>query len=98
MSKKIAAAFAMGAAIMFSASAANAACKTYAAKATSNSAESAKWYVMETNVQQLSWGLWPGWVATGKVAGYRVKNQRYICKKNGGSVTCKGRATFCKIK
>ena len=98
MSKRLAAALAMGAALALSASAASAACKSYAAKATSNSVKSAKWFVMETNVQQLSWGLWPGWVATGKVAGYRVKNERYRCKKNGGSVTCKGRATFCKIK
>jgi hypothetical protein len=75
--------------------AAEAGCVTKAAKATAGSAESAKWYVMETMVQAVSWGLWPGWLSTGKVDGHSVRNERYSCKPDGGQVTCRGRADFC---
>ncbi|MGQ0455653.1 MAG: hypothetical protein ACT4OU_01190 [Hyphomicrobium sp.] len=75
--------------------AAEAGCVTKAAKATAGSTESAKWYVMETMVQAVSWGLWPGWLSTGKVEGYSVHNERYSCKPDGGQVTCRGRADFC---
>jgi hypothetical protein len=71
-------------------------CVTKGAVATSNSEDSAKWFVMETMVQAVSWGLWPGFLANGKVEGYDVKNERYNCKPDGGSVTCRGQATFCK--
>ncbi|MBX9682312.1 MAG: hypothetical protein K2X41_00850 [Hyphomicrobium sp.] len=74
---------------------ANAACVTKAARATAGSAESAKWYVMETMVQAVSWGLWPGWLSNGKVAGHSVRNERYQCQPDGGQVTCRGRADFC---
>jgi hypothetical protein len=46
-------------------------------------------------VQSVSWGLWPGFVATGNVDGYRVMNKRYRCTADGGMTTCHGRATFC---
>ncbi|MFN0217313.1 MAG: hypothetical protein ACKVP4_00710 [Hyphomicrobium sp.] len=75
--------------------AAEAGCVTKAAKATAGSTESAKWYVMETMVQAVSWGLWPGWLSTGKVEGYSVHGERYSCKPDGGQVTCRGRANFC---
>jgi hypothetical protein len=95
--KSITLAMAGAAFIILAASAgAQAACVTKGAKATAGNAKDAKWFVMETIVQQISWGLWPGWVATGKTPGYRVKGERYRCKKNGGSVTCIGQATFCK--
>lgn len=71
-------------------------CVTKGAKATAGSESSAKWFVMETIVQQVSWGLWPGWVATGEVSGHTVKNERYKCESKGGSVTCIGQATICK--
>lgn len=74
---------------------AEAGCVTKAANATAESEKSAKWYVMETMVQAVSWGLWPGWLSTGKVEGYSVRNERYSCKWDGGSVTCRGRADFC---
>lgn len=79
----------------FAASSANAGCVAKGAVATSDSEASAKWYAMETMVQAVSWGLWPGWLSTGKVDGYSVTNERYRCNKDGGSVTCHGRATFC---
>jgi hypothetical protein len=47
-------------------------------------------------VQAVSWSLWPGFLANGKVEGYRITGERYSCKKDGGAVTCRGRATFCK--
>ncbi len=75
---------------------AQAGCVNKHAVATSFSEDSAKWFALETMVQSVSWGLWPGFVATGEVAGYNVKNKRYSCTTSGGSVTCKGRATFCK--
>lgn len=74
---------------------AEAGCVTKAARATAASTESAKWYVMETMVQSVSWGLWPGWLSNGKVAGHKVRNERYSCKPDGGQVTCRGRADFC---
>ena len=77
-------------------SSAQAACVTQGAIATSADAKSAKWYVMETMVQAVDWGLWPGYVATSKVAGYKVTGERYKCKPDAGGVTCQGRATFCK--
>jgi hypothetical protein len=75
---------------------ASAACTTKAAVATAGSESSAKWYVMETMVQAVSWGLWPGFLATNKVEGYNVRNERYSCKPDGGQITCRGRADFCK--
>ena len=83
------------AAISFGAASANAGCVTKGAVATSSSADSAKWFAMETMVQNVSWGLWPGFLANGDVAGYKVINKRYQCKPDGGMVTCHGRATFC---
>lgn len=71
-------------------------CVSKGAVATAGSAESAKWYALETMVQAVSWGLWPGFVATNKVEGYTVKNERYRCNPDGGQVTCHGRASFCK--
>ncbi len=73
-------------------------CKTYGAKATAGSEKSAKWFVMETIVQQVSWGLWPGWVANGKTPGYKVRGKRFKCRKSAGGSTCIGQATFCRIK
>jgi hypothetical protein len=73
-------------------------CVSKAAVATSGSAESAKWYALETMVQAVSWGLWPGFVATNKVEGYTVKNERYKCSPDGGQVTCHGAASFCTNK
>ncbi len=72
-----------------------AACVTKYAEATSGSAKSAKWFVLETMVQSVSWSLWPGFVATNKVAGYKIKDEKYKCKSSGGGVICRGRATFC---
>lgn len=77
---------------------ANAGCVSKGAVATSGSAESAKWYALETMVQAVSWGLWPGFVATNKVAGYTVKNEHYKCSPEGSQVTCHGVATFCTNK
>lgn len=88
------AALAAAASFVF-ASAASAGCVHKGAKATAGSEKDAKWYVMETMVQAVSWGLWPGWLQTGKVAGYSVSGERYVCKPDGGQVTCRGRATFC---
>ena len=70
------------------------ACVTKYAVATSGTADSAKWFALETTVQLVSWGLWPGFVATNKVEGYTVKD-KYTCKPDGGSVTCNVAATFC---
>lgn len=87
---------AVAAAMMLGTTAASAGCVTKGAVATAGSADSAKWYALETMVQAVSWGLWPGFVATNKVEGYTVKDERYSCKPDGGQVTCRGRATFCK--
>ena len=70
-------------------------CVTKSAVATSGSADSAKWFALETTVQALSWGLWPGFVSTNKVEGYTVAD-RYSCKPDGGQTTCNVTATFCK--
>ncbi len=75
---------------------ASANCVTKGAKATSYSESSAKWFVMETIVQQVSWGLWPGWVATGQLPGYKIKKEKYKCSKESSSTTCIGQATICK--
>jgi len=75
---------------------AQAECVKKGAVATSGSAESAKWFALETMVQSVSWGLWPGFLANGKVAGYNIVNEKYSCKPDGGQVTCRGTATFCK--
>ena len=76
---------------------------TKGANATAGTEASAKWYVMETMVQAVSWGLWPGFLSANpqhtanyKVAGYKISNERYKCSPAGGQVTCRSRATFCK--
>lgn len=87
-----------GCGLIIAAGAANAQCVRKGAEATSGTEESAKWFVMETMVQSVSWGLWPGFLANGKVEGYTIKNEKYKCKKSGFSVNCVGAATFCKTK
>jgi hypothetical protein len=72
-------------------------CVTKAAVATSGSEDSARWYAKETMVQSVSWSLWPAYLADGSVPGYQVRNERYKCTKDGGGVTCRGQATFCKV-
>ena len=89
------AALAAAAAVCFATSA-SAECVTKGANATAGSAESAKWYALETMVQAVSWGLWPSYVANGSVPGYTIKDQKYVCNNDGGGVFCRGRATFCK--
>jgi hypothetical protein len=96
MKKSVLMCAALAAAMSFGAGVANAGCVTKGAVATSSSADSAKWYAFETMVQSVSWGLWPGFLATGNVEGYKVVNKRYNCRPDGGMVTCHGRATFCK--
>lgn len=71
-------------------------CVTKGAIATSGTEDSAKWFALETMVQAVSWGLWPSFVANGSTPGYTISNQKYKCTPDGGSVTCQGRATFCK--
>jgi hypothetical protein len=94
--KSIVCAVAAGLAVMaMGVSAAQAECVKKGAVATAGSEDSAKWYALETMVQAVSWGLWPGFVATNKVEGYSVSD-RYSCKPDGGQVTCRGVATFCK--
>jgi hypothetical protein len=82
------------------ASAANAGCQTKYAKAWSDTADSAKWYVLETIVQAVDWGAWPGYVATGKPTGYTIKSQSYKCgpDKAKGMILCNGEATLCSTK
>jgi hypothetical protein len=74
------------------------ACITKSAEATSGSAESAKWFAIETMVQGISWSLWPGYVANSKVEGYSISNQKFNCKPAAGGTYCVGSATFCKTK
>jgi hypothetical protein len=71
-------------------------CVKKAAEATSTTEDSAKWFALETMVQSVSWGLWPSFVATGDVPGYKIKDQKYKCTPGGMGVTCRGHATFCK--
>ncbi|MGI9404865.1 MAG: hypothetical protein ACR2O4_00725 [Hyphomicrobiaceae bacterium] len=78
-------------------STAHAACVTKGAEATSNTAESAKWFALETMVQSVSWALWPSYVANGSVPGYKITKQKYNCTNGVFGVTCKGQATFCKV-
>jgi hypothetical protein len=95
MNSRLTIAAGLAGSILLATGSAQAACMTKGANATSGTADSAKWYVMETMVQQVSWGLWPGWVSNGKIAGYSVKSEKYDCKPSGGQVYCRGRATFC---
>ena len=83
------------AAIALAAAPAAARCLDKAAEATAGSEKDAKWFVMETMVQAVSWGLWPAFVADGSTPGWKVTRQRYKCRSNGASVTCRGQATFC---
>jgi hypothetical protein len=87
---------AVAALMLCSVSAAQADCVTKGAVATAESEKSAKWYALETMVQAVSWGLWPGFLSNGKVEGYNVTNERYACKAEGAGTTCRGQATFCK--
>lgn len=86
----------MALAFALSVTPASAQCVTKGAVATAESEKSAKWYALETMVQSVSWGLWPGFLANGKVEGYQIKDERYSCKSEGAGTTCRGRATFCK--
>lgn len=72
-------------------------CVTKGAIATAGSEKDAKWYALETMVQAVSWGLWPSFLANGSTPGYKIVDERYKCSPDGSSVTCQGRATFCKV-
>lgn len=96
MTGKLVTAAVFAACAFASAGTASAGCVSKGAVATSFNESSAKWYALETMVQAVSWSLWPGYVATSKVAGYDVRNEKYVCKPDGGQVTCRGRASFCK--
>jgi hypothetical protein len=74
---------------------AQAECVKKGAVATAGSEEWAKWYALETTVQAVSWGLWPGFLQNGKVEGYNVSD-KYSCKPDGSQVTCRAAVTFCK--
>ena len=96
--------FAFATVMTFAVPVANAGCVNKAAVATADGEKNTKWYVMETMVQAVSWGLWPGFVAANpeytrnwKVAGHKVSNDKYQCKSDGGQVTCRGSATFCTL-
>jgi len=93
----------IAAAAMFAAGSAQAKCVNKGANATAGDEAAAKWFVMETMVQSVSWGLWPGFLSANpqhtknyKVAGYKISREVYTCKPQGGQVFCRGRATFCK--
>jgi hypothetical protein len=86
----------MALAVTLSVTPVSAQCVTKGAVATAESEKSAKWYALETMVQSVSWGLWPGFLANGKVEGYQIKGERYSCTSEGAGSTCRGRATFCK--
>ena len=73
-------------------------CLNKAAEATAGTEASAKWFVMETMVQSVSWSLWPSFMQDGSVPEYKVSREKYRCTKDNGSVTCVGQATFCKVK
>lgn len=88
----------LAATMSFAVPSANAGCVTKGAVATADGEKNTKWYVMETMVQAVSWGLWPGFLSNGKVEGYKVSNEHYSCKPDGGQTTCHGRATFCTTK
>ncbi len=75
---------------------AHAGCVTKAAQATAGTADSAKWFALETMVQSVSWGLWPSFLQDGSVPGYKISKQQYKCTPGGDGVTCIGHATFCK--
>ncbi|MGH1417363.1 MAG: hypothetical protein ACRBCJ_00725 [Hyphomicrobiaceae bacterium] len=82
---------------MWSASA-HAACMNKAAKASAFSESQAKWFAMETIVQQVDWGIWPVWVASGKTPGYSIKKVRYECAPGGFGSECTARARICPAK
>ncbi len=103
MKKSIALGVCCAASMLFAAGSAQAECVSKGANATASDEAAAKWYVMETMVQAVSWGLWPGFLSANpqhtknyKVAGYKISNEVYNCKPQGGQVFCRGRATFCK--
>jgi len=77
---------------------AHAKCLKKAAVATAGSEKSAKWYVLETMVQSVSWSLWPSYLADGSTPGWKITRQRYRCRPSGLGVTCRGQATFCPTK
>lgn len=98
MTLKHLSALAIAGIIACAATGAQAQCVTKGANATAGTEESAKWFVKETMVQAVSWGLWPAFLANGTVPGYTVKDEKYKCSKDGGGVTCRGSATFCPTK
>lgn len=87
----------IGFALVMGATGAMAACVTKGAVATAGDEASAKWFAMETMVQAVDVSLWPNYVMTSKVDGYKVEGQHFKCHKDVAGVTCDGRATFCKI-
>lgn len=80
--------------VMWTASA-EAACVTKAATASGLTANQAKWFAMETIVQQVSWAIWPAWVASGQTPGYKFSNKKYSCSSVALGTECTASAKIC---
>lgn len=77
---------------------AKSACTARVADGTGNTQANAKFQVYEALLQATDMSAWASWMANGTTPGYKVKPVTYRCTKGTGlGVTCRGRASICKI-
>lgn len=73
-------------------------CSTKTASGTGPDEKVAKFQVYEGLLKSVDWSAWSQWMLDGSTPGYKVGKPQYVCRQGLGlGVSCRGRATICKI-
>ena len=73
-------------------------CSVKTADGTGPNEKVAKFQVYKGLLKSLDWSVWSQWMADGTTPGYRVNRTNYVCRAGEGlGVSCRGRATICKV-
>ncbi len=85
--------------ILFSGSAASAACVSKAGTGTGSTVDAAKFQAWEAVLQATDWGSWAGFMSggmkIGTAPGYKVSGVRSSCKPGGLGQNCTMQAKLC---
>lgn len=73
-------------------------CALKTASGTGPTEDVAKFQVYEGLLRSAGEGTWLTWLSTGQTPGYRVSKPVHTCRKGMGlGVSCRGRATVCRV-
>ena len=73
-------------------------CAIKIADGTGPDAKVAKFQVYEGLLKSVGWSTWSQWILDGSTPGYKIGKPVYVCRQGMGlGMSCRGRATICKI-